>query len=341
MKLRVTPELSMLLKTLRVQSNISSKDLAAHIDMSPSYVSKLEGGSVRFIQEKLLRSILCFICKSTDFYGEVLPNVYKLLKGIVSTADVINQDWFMQFDIIERQVAIPQGMGAALDELLDKASVTHEDLLAFINSNVDSDSNQSLPANRFVAIPYGDTSRLAMRVALSREDLEKVLVKADGSAPYNIAHAVVYGVMRLAYFGEDVDTKLPPTQAIEVLMRSASFMDAWGADSLVGMSQFLSSDEFVHRQLPLLGRQGDIIAALASRLEEAASYDSAAVNNQLYCFTQTMDWDPAFALYILGIPFFRLGEMGHTKKTQLLHDIEKLLECYDALSDYEKSLESY
>ena len=51
MKFYITSELALLIKTLRTQNKIPSKELADRIGKSNSYISKLESGDVKNIRE--------------------------------------------------------------------------------------------------------------------------------------------------------------------------------------------------------------------------------------------------------------------------------------------------
>ena len=342
MKLLITPQLSTLIKTLRVQNGVSAKDLAAHIHMSPSYVSKLEGGSVRYIEKELLTSILCFVTCSEDFYGVVLPAATNLLMSMIDKVHLVDEIWLLQYDVIDRQVEVSVNMAAELKQIMEKNGITKEAILTYANSNIDSELNSDFPANEYVSLDYEGTRRLLIRVYLTEEAYDLVLNPSSNiaTAPYSVVHQVVYAITRLT-ISSDIKVKLPANHASEALYQTSIFMDKWNIHSLVGMSHFLSSDEFIQHQLPLANRKTDALSCLVEQLQRASEYDSLAVSTQLSALSRTMEWDAAFALRLIGINFAALGDMSHTNKVKLLNDIEALIQKYDQMSDYEKNLEAY
>ena len=54
----VTPELTEILRSIRLQNKIQAKLLAEHIGKSPAYISKLESGNIQTIDTRELYMIL-------------------------------------------------------------------------------------------------------------------------------------------------------------------------------------------------------------------------------------------------------------------------------------------
>lgn len=60
-KFSVTPELAEIIKTTRIQNNVTAKDIAKHIGKSQAYMSKLEKAEIKTIEESNLTEIFRFI----------------------------------------------------------------------------------------------------------------------------------------------------------------------------------------------------------------------------------------------------------------------------------------
>lgn len=60
----VTPELASIIKSTRIVNNVTAKSVAEHIGKSQSYISKLEKGGIKSIEENELISIFKFILVS-------------------------------------------------------------------------------------------------------------------------------------------------------------------------------------------------------------------------------------------------------------------------------------
>ena len=98
MKFTVTPELATLIRTIRTQRGISSKELAEGIGRSPSYVTKLEKGDVRTIRKEELTSVLSYIAEGEDFFEDKMPQILRTFSSIASPEEMIRQGWLIQYD---------------------------------------------------------------------------------------------------------------------------------------------------------------------------------------------------------------------------------------------------
>ena len=340
MKFDVTPELASLLKTVRVRNGVSSKDVAEHLGKSPSYLSKLEGGSVRTIDEDQLKDILGFIFSGADFYGVVMPEVAGLLLGTLESARLVDQVWFLQFDVIERPVIVPGGMARDMAHNFDSMHMTAKQAADFINSNIDSEMSTAFPANQIIAMDYNGSRRLLIRPDLSEKVVDQVIHGDVSMTSYFVVYTIVHSMFRLQMF-PGVQTKLPPAEAVALLNSAAEYMGRWEVHSLVGFSHFLTSEEFIEYQIPLASTQSGIVERIASQLSEIVDHDSLNAISELNAFNKTLDWDPAFALKVMGLPFSKLNGMSFANKRKLIAEISALVDRYDDMDDFERKIESY
>lgn len=340
MKFSVTPELALLLKTLRAQNDVSAKDVAERLGKSPSYVSKLENGEVKSVQKDVLAHALSVVAGGGDFFEDVLPVAVRTLTSFMERGRLLNQVWLLQFDVVERAVSVPAGMAADIESHLAAAGVTVAELVRMVNSNEDSELGAAFPANEFVSVDYEGSPRLTVRVELDEDRVKRALKSEAPVLSYLDVMDIAFVMFRLANY-PDAEGKLPPDAAVTVLRCTDSFMDQWGLRSLTGFSHFVSSDEFVAHQEPLARSNPRIVQRIAELLDEASQHDSIVVTNQLNAFYETMQWDPAFALKLLSIPFSDLGDVSFRTKRRLLADIHDLVDEYDQLPDFEKKLEEY
>lgn len=340
MKFDVTPELASLLKTMRAHNGVSSKDVTEHLGKSPSYLSKLEGGAVRTIDEEQLKDILSFIAGDSDFYEVVLPEIAGLLFGTIDSNRLVDQVWFLQYDVIERPVAVPEGMARDIALNFDSMHIAPKQVAEFINANIDSEMSTAFPANQVIAMDYSGHRRLLIRSNFPESAVEQVI---RGKAPvtsYIILHTIVHTMFRMQRF-PGIQTKLPPADAITLLNSVAEYMGRWEVHSLVGFSHFLISDEFIEYQLPLANVQSGIIERIAAQLAEVVDHDSLNAISELNAFSKTLDWDPAFALKVIGLPFSKLNGMSFANKRKLVEEMTALVDHYDEMDDFERKIESY
>ena len=340
MKFDVTPELASLLKTVRVHNGVSSKDVAEHLGKSPSYLSKLEGGAVRSIEAGQLKDMLGFIFGGADFYDVVLPEVSSLLLGTMDKSRLVDQVWFLQYDVIERPVDVPEGMARDLALNFDSMHVTPSQVTELVNANIDSEMSSAFPANQIVAMDYNGSHRLLIRAEFAENAIEQVIRGKAPTTSYIILHTIVHAMFRMQRY-PGVQTKLPPADAVALLNSVAEYMGRWEIHSLVGFSHYLASDDFVTGQLPLAGTQSGIVERISAQLGEVVDHDSLNAISELNAFHKTLDWDPAFALKIIGLPFYKLNGMSFANKRKLIGEISALVEQYDNMDDFDRKIESY
>ena len=344
MKYSVTPELAILLKTIRTQNGISSKDLAAQVGKSPSYISKLEAGSVKTIQKDLLTKIITLISDGDDFFEECLPVAIKTLESFIEPRRMLHQTWLYQYDIVDRPIAVPEAMLDDMNARMAEQGISVQKLVDWSNANVDSEMSSNFPANTVLAMPYDEDVRLLVRVQIAPETAEELLSKKRMTTNYLTIYNLVFILMRFLNFGE-VRRKLPPDQAIVVLKDAATYMGQYHVHSLTGFSHMLSSEDFTDRQKPLAWsyetEDNSTLSEAFGFFREAMDHDALNTKKALDTFLDTLGWDPAFTLKLLSIQFSELEGLSFQNKKNLLEEIEALVERYNQMSDFEKRLETY
>jgi len=340
MKFAVTAELSTLLRMVRMRNNISAKELAESIGKSPSYISKLEKGDVKSIKEEGLTEIFTVIFAGKDFYREILPGVVKVLLTFMEPGRLAGQVWLMQYDVVRRQIAVPKEMMEDVLSHLAEKGASVSDLAEVINANIDSEMSAAFLPNEMVSIDYEGSPRLLIRADLNRAELEQVLYGRKENVNYFTIYCIVHSMFRLMNF-PGADKKLPPEDAAVLLRLAATYMERWGIHSLVGFSHMLSSEEFINRQTPLANDGMTIITSISKLFGEIAEHDALLTTRQLNTFYDTLNWDAAFAMKLVGIPFSDLDGLSYQNKKKLLQEIQEMVERYDQMSEFERKMERY
>lgn len=344
MKFCVTPELATLLRTVRSQNNVSAKELALHLGKSPSFLSKLEGGMIKYIRKEMLTDILLFISRSEDFYGEALPSLFRTLRSFMEEDRLPAQLWLLQYDVAERPVRIPASMAEDMAQRLAALEATAADTAGFINENVDSEMANAFPVNEMVTIDSQAGPRLLFRTELSPKEISDILSVPNYETRLMSLINLVYIMFRFSVYGKE-RRKMPPDLAIQVLKNTDQYLDRYQVNSLVRFAGLTSSEEYTRRQMPLLST----VPASAQRLaadvsaffEEAASVNALNTAKVLKNFTEMIAWDPAFTMKLLSLPFADLEGLSYQNKRKLLDELTELLNRYDSLSDFEKKWEDY
>lgn len=318
MKFTVTPELTTLIKTIRTQNNISAKELAAYIEKSPSYVSKLESGDVKNIQKKDLTRILSFLTGGEDFYEDVLPAAVRVLMSYLPSERLPEQVWLIQYDAADRPVLVSEEMSADLNNRLIELGMDTEDLTAFINENFDSELTSVFPANEIIPFEQRGTTRILARLEMEEEEIARILSGRNRQTTYLAVYGISHILFRLEKFGS-VSYKLPPEQAVELLRDTSVYLERFQVHSLIGFSRMLSSKDFINRQMDMLHTFDSVSSELMNNIteffQEALKYDALGTTQAMDTFSKSLGWDTAFILKLIKLPFYKMeGLSFHQKK---------------------------
>lgn len=344
MKFKVTPELATLLKTVRGQNGISSKSLAEHIDKSPSYISKLEAGSVRRIQKEDLTEILEYISEGDDFYEEKLPNLVRTLYSFMDPAELMQQSWLLQYDIVDRPIEVGADLARDLGLRIQNCGETPEQLTTLINMNVDSSASRKIPVNEVRSVEMEQDHFFFIQAFVDENTVETLSRCEPVKTTYNAIYSIVFYLNRLKDYGP-AQKKMPPDMARKVLAETTEFLEFHNIHSLTGYGHALTTSEFQNSQLHILGavtlKDSDALMKIVSNLQKAAEVNPDGTNLAVNHLAESLDWDPAFMLKLMGFSFNRLDGMSYTYKKELLERILSLLNEYASMPEEQKKMETY
>lgn len=344
MKFFVTPELAVLLKTLRTQNRVAAKDLANHIDKSYSYISKLESGEVKNINKDDLTQILTYITGGGDFYSEVLPNVYRTLKSFVDKSHMLEQLWLIQYDVMERTVTISEDMADEIKETFGTLNISPERFSEIINQNADSELPDTFPANEIIALDNNGVTRLVSRIFITKEQVENVLFKNDLRLRYNTLQSILFILFKLQKY-PGIPTKLPPDEAVDVLKACAAIMEKYDVHSLMGYSHLISSEEYTSKHRYAVSSFKNIdentVSEIVELLDEASKHAPMNAAVAMETFKKNLEWDVGFMFKMMEYKFYAMGYMSYTNKKNMAKEMAEILDKYSNLPDFEKKYDTY
>lgn len=344
MKFTVTPELTTLIKTIRTQNSISAKELAAYIEKSPSYVSKLESGDVKNIMKEDLTRILIFLTGGEDFYNDVLPAAVRVLMSYLPSERLPEQVWLLQYDTTDRPVLVSEEMAEDLTHRLIELGMDMGELADFMNENFDSELSSAFPANEIIPIDQQGSTRILIRLEVDKKEISRIFSGVDRRTTYLIIYSISHMLIRLEKFGK-ASYKLPPENAVEILRDTSAYLEKFHVHSLVGFSRMLSSKGFISRQINMVNTFDSVSSELMNHItdffQEALKYDTLGTTQAMDTFSKSLSWDPAFILKLIQFPFYKMEGLSYHQKKRLISEITELLEKYDQMSDFEKKLEIY
>lgn len=346
-KYNVTTELSNIIRAVRIKNNIKSKALAEYIGKSQSYISKLEKGDIKTIQEAELTSIIRFIFKDTesqnitDSIVEQLNNNLKL--AITDYEDIANQIWFQNYDTVMRQIPIPTALVDNINARMRSLNLSINDICTRINANEalypEISNNDQYAFNEWHVFLVDQEDRfffIKMKVDCLR--VEKILNREIVSSNYVTILSIVYHLLKFEQQDSQVDDDKLVQDACEYL-NSYKFYSIYQRDKLNFQAQTVKEKD------ELLSSFDKNNALLLKDILEAfkvfSDLDIMKTNEYLNSFVKNLEWDNGFMMRLLSIPFFRMSNMSFTIKRQMLLEIQELAKNYQELPDNKKGIENY
>ena len=343
MKLLVTPELAALIKTLRTQRGIPSKDLADKIKRSPSYVTKLEKGEVKNIQKELLMEVFENLTEEADYTGEGFQNMLLLLSTVLGSEDIFSQKWLVQLDLFERTIRIPGELAENIEGRLKALGLDRQQFLDILNANKDLNDPKKYPVNEVSLVDSPEGNLFRLRMHIDKEALDQLLDKNDLATNYATIYSILFTLIKLEKWG-DVG-HMEPDAARQVLEEVYLELAAHEIYSISRFGQVLASGSFQTNQLMRLGKSvpadPDTVNGILEVFKDMGAYDPEHTREHLLKFHRNLEWDPAFMLQIMGLEFSRLQGLSFSNKRDLLEEIGALIRRYDEMPEVEKRMERY
>jgi transcriptional regulator with XRE-family HTH domain len=342
MKFNVTPELASLLKTLRAQSGMSAKKLAEAIDKSPSYLSKLESGTIQNIREEDLTEIFSYIAEGKDFYQDKLPNIVRILRAVCEPGRLASQTWLIQYDFVERPIVIPAAMADDISQRMHAMNLKPRRLAEMINANVDSRASELVPANQVLMTQYEEGTIFRIRLHIERDTIVDIVTKNNLNTKYGLLFGLLFNLLKLEKY-ENIH--MEPKEAREILHETTAYLESYEIHPLISYEEYFFAGGFMNRQQSLMNSFDSInnraLQNVMNIFRQASSHDQLMTTKALETLYKNLEWDPSFTLKLISQEFYGLKDMSFAKKKELLKKITELLEEYEQLSGFDKKLEIY
>lgn len=351
-KYDVTPELAATIKAVRIQNHIASKSVAEHIGKSQSYMSKLEKGDIKTIEEAELTSIFRFIFGSNkgfqDFLDSALGTIFSTLELRFSDEEIAEQIWFDNYDTVLRMIPIPASM---IDDLYGRMAVLNlsiEDLCTRINSNEGISpkvqNTDSYPFNEwypFVVDHQIEFRFIKMKVDLV--DIEEILTKVKSATNYVTMLSIAYYIMKAENFGERI--RLSEDED-KLLMRKASdYLNSYKFFSIVEKNRLRKHAQSGAERDELLSSFDRENRALINEILSAFQFFSELniikMNESLSVFVENLKWDNSFMIKLVSVPFCDIKDTSFALKKEMLTEIQNVVKKYTELPDNQKMIENY
>lgn len=351
-KYDVTPELAETIKAVRIQNHVAAKSVAEHIGKSQSYMSKLEKGDIKTIQEEELTKIFRFVFGGDkgfqDFLNSALGTIFDTLEIRFSNEEIAEQIWLDNYDTVYRLIPLPDELVDSLNTRLRAVGLSNAELCDRINANEGISpkvkNTDQYPFNEWQAFVVNHKIEFTfIKMSVTVSDIDKILNRMTRAANYVTVLAMAYYITKTERFGSTICISDDDER---IVMREAR--------------DYLSSHRFY--SIAIKNRLSRQVQSNAERYELLSSFDKenvtlvnevlefirifseidiVNVNRQLTALVNNLKWDGGFMMRLLSTSFSDMDITSFTIKKQMLLEIQAVAERFNELPAEQKRIETY
>lgn len=351
-KYDVTNELAEIIKSTRIQNHISAKSVAEHIGKSQSYMSKLEKGDIKSINESELTAIFKYIFNSDEdfqnFLNTTLSQILKTLDLRFTDEEINEQLWFCNYDTVLRLIPIPEVLIDDLNSRIGNLDLSIKELCSRINANEGIHpkvtNTDKYPFNEWQALVVNHQVEFSfIKMKVDQSNIEGILNKSCNSSNYVTMQAIVYYLLKIENYGDKVD--ISSAENDNLMVKTIDYLNynrfyslsekrriRKQAKSKTELDNLLSS--FDKDNIVLIN---DIISAFKIYSE----LNIAETNEFLRGFVSNLKWDNAFMMNLISMDFFKMTNLSFSLKKSMLSEIREIVEKYNTIPDEQKNIETY
>lgn len=351
MRFEVTPILAEGIRMSRIQNGIASKDVAAALYRSPTYISKLERGDIKTIDVEELTAILHYVIRGDSEKELTLSEKLEILASGLApryeVKEIERELWLENYDWVICEHPVPPELPATIVAEMKEKHVSAETLSAAINSNAELPQelrdNGAIPFNQWKNyFENGTLKNHFIKLSISLMDVTDFLEGKRSTSNYLLVFVIVRFLKWLVDYPEE--NCISDTRSRELYEYTIHFLERYNFSSYSDKRRQKRNAE----KAALLERLRGENAALASAMSELPVLPGAIPQENIEDLLMwinrlsiNLDWDPAFMRKLMSLPFSELEGLSYSNKRQLLLKIEDLIQSYKDLPNELKSWETY
>ena len=244
---QITTELAETIKSYRVQNKIQSKDLAAHINKSPGFITRIENGSIKSIDTNILYSILEFVIRE-DNYSKIAEDIYRTLTIKYTNKELSEQLWFTDFETVKCLIPVPSTLIEDINARMTSAGIDREVLLHRINSNEaltnEEINNSSIPVNHWYTPKNDDPGLRSIKISIKEKDFIDILDKVKKTSPYIFIMAIALYLLKIEQYGDTIHLQESENQ--ELMCLTTDYLNSYKFYSVSEKNRLLSGIKTKH-----------------------------------------------------------------------------------------------
>ena len=347
-KIEVSQQLAVVIKTIRQSNHITAKHLAESIGKSPSYISKLEKGGIKTLQEEELRNIFRILFPEeidpNDSTGEILDVILKTYDLLYENDDIEDELWFYNFDTVKRFIPIPEQLIDDINQRIAQISLERSILCQRINRNEEVEeelkNNPDFDDGNWHTVRNHDKSEISTFILLHITDseLNDILEKKVKKSNYVTILAIDYFLRKIEKgldSGFDADTRRESSDYLNKF-KFYSKLELW---KLVQKAKTKKEYEKILSTFDLKNEK--IMSQIINTFLAYSDYDVEEANKKLEAFAKNLIWDKGFMMSLLSTPFFEFQDVSYIYKKQMFDDIQRIIDKYKEEQGSSSKIEAY
>lgn len=323
-KVKLTEELSKAIKNTRNDKGVKASDLAAHINRSLAYISKLENHNAEYVDLDVLMSIFRFILGKEEFEEYIHPLLEKSTMEL-SQDEVKEQEWIQVFDLQLRRIPIPNSLISFLSEKIAEINISPEQIIKNMNLNeeleLDEIELEAKPKNKFIF----DRKREEGYSYIVFEQREGFLADILNGKIKTISYIAMEGIFRTIYKVEGHSPTDAAKQAVNTLNKH-KFYSLYEKKKLLRGNQ---SEDEIGGLLSEHDKQNiHSVNAIIRHIKMLSDWNVDYANKKLKNLEDSLNIDPPFILAVIGSDFFKLASLDKDGKKKFLDEITDLIKRF-------------
>lgn len=348
-KFEVTPELASILKSTRVQHGVSAKSVATLIGKSQSYLSKLEKGDIKKIDEEELTAILKYIFREDqESLDGILEKIYESIDIQFTDEEIKNQLWWDNYDTVLRLIPVPEDLIDDIIKRISSLGISIAYLCKRINANegiFPTITNEDhYPFNQWQALIKNHTIAFYfIKMSVSEQRIVRLLNKEDNSANYVTILSIAYYLRKIELYGEKTLISEDDSHSLSIYARDYlnkyKFFSIQEKTKLRKEAKTDSDRDQLVSSFDLKNR--DLINHIIISCKLFSELDIRRSNEALERIVKNLDWDVSFMMAIWSMRYDTLGDLSYSHKMKLLSDIKEVLNKYIDIPKEQRALNQY
>lgn len=335
-KIDIPPELGQRLREYRLKSGIRGKAVAQYIGKTPAYISKLEKGDFKSIDEEALHKIVNYITGDENGFERFIDDFL----ASASEDDIQSQLDIMRFDMLERVLPVSESLVDYINAQIHELGIDVQYLVDYINKNDDYDESflerhgldsSTIQYNYFYSLSGEqsemDDPKTFILYRLSAVNVRSILTRRTTVSPHFIIFALVYNLLKLKNGGAQPEAEqwrlkseasgiLTENKFYTIFDRSRAFSASTQPSDYI---DFLNSyDKEVYSR----------IDEIFDQIEYLANYNVVYANEKLEGIAKNMNEDASFALSFMSLPVSKLSMLSVSQKKRFLEITSTLIDDY-------------